>query len=217
MNLSAVVRWRSGERNRCAEEGNERQREEEREEHRNGEGEAEGREEIAHHAFQQAQGSEHHHGRGRGADHRAQQLLRSLFRRFGGRLAQSEMAVDVFNDHHRVVNDQPDGDGDPSQRHQVERAAEQVHEEECADDGEGKGNGGDQSGAAFAQKKEENNYGENASDQDGVADAGHRLAHEFRHVINHGKMQRFRNGRAQVFRQRFGLVRHLQNVAPDLA
>ena len=49
-------------------------------------------------------------------------------------LALGEVPRDVLDHDHRVIDDQPDGDRQPAQGHQVERVAREVEEDEA--DGE---------------------------------------------------------------------------------
>ena len=135
------------------EERDQGQSEDQRKDHRDRERQAERAEEFAHYAGKQAQRREDHDRGSRRADDRPQQLSRPFFRGLFHRLAEAQVPVDVFDDHHGVVNDQPDGDGETAERHQVNRPAENAHEEKRADDGDGKRGGGNERGPALAQEE----------------------------------------------------------------
>ncbi len=62
---------------------------------------------------------------------------------------------DVLDHDHGVVDDQPDGDGQAAQRHQVERVAGQVEEDEADDEAERDRERGDQRGPDALEEQQE--------------------------------------------------------------
>ena len=104
-------------------------------------------EELPDDAREQAQRREHDHGRQRRADDRRVELAQSR-RRPRAADPSCDAAVDVLHHDHRVVDHQADGDRQAAHRHQVDRLAEQPHEEKGGEHGERQGDRGDQRSAA---------------------------------------------------------------------
>ena len=105
------------------------QRESERHEHGNREGDRQCDEELTHHALQQAQREKHDDGGdGRRGD-RPDQLLDSISDREMAVRRQGEMARDVLGHYHGIVDDESNGDGHRAERHQIERLADEPHDE----------------------------------------------------------------------------------------
>ena len=134
------------------------------------------------HARQQAERREHDDRRQRRADDRRDQLARP--RRSTLAAAFSRAPVDVLHHDHRIVDDEADGDGQAAHRHQVDRPAEQPHEDERRDHGERQRDGGDQRQPPVAQEDQQDDDGEQAADQDGVADVGDRGRDELGEVVD---------------------------------
>src|SRR5713101_7106774 len=126
------------------------------------------------------------------------------------------MPVNVFDHHHRVVNHQPDGDGQAAERHQVERAAHQAHEKESAGGSERKRDGGDHGAPRLAEESEQDQDGQQAAEKDGIADVTDGIADELTQVVDHAQMQRRGNGAAQMVGDLLHVAGHLQDVAADL-
>ena len=95
-------------------------------------------------------------------------------------------AMNVLDHHHRIVDDQADGDGEAAHRHQVDGAAEEPHEDEGRDHGERQRDRGDQRQPPVAQEDEQHDDREQAADQDRVAHAGDRVADELGEVVDLG-------------------------------
>ena len=91
-----------------------------------------------------------------------------------GRHAGFHVAHHVFQHHDGVVHHESGGDGQRHQGQIVERIAQQVHDPEGADDGEGHGNTGDEGGADFAQEDEHHQDDEYQRDDQGAFDVGDR-------------------------------------------
>src|SRR4029077_9760299 len=134
----------------------------------------------------------------------------------GGRLAEAQVPVNILDHHDSVIDDQPDGDCQAAQRHQVERAAENLQEEESADHGEGKRNGGNESGAYVAQKTEENQHSEDRANQNCVTNASDGFRNKLSQRVPDGNPQCFWNRRAEVANLGLDVGRKLQNIAADL-
>ena len=131
-------------------------------------GERERLEELSRHAGEQAERDKHDHRRQRGADERFGDLRH---RAQHGLAAFTRSSMDVLHDHHRIVDDEADGDGKPAERHQVDRSAEEPHERECGDDGHRQRHGRNEGEPPIAQEHEEDRDREQASNQNGVSHA----------------------------------------------
>ena len=83
------------------------------------------------------------------------------------------VAIDVLNHHHRIINHQPDGDGQTAQRHQIQCSAEDFDEKECGDHGERQTYGGDDSNPCLPEENKQNHDCQEAANQDGIANAAH--------------------------------------------
>ena len=117
-----------------AEDGDRRQRDEQRGDEREGDGEREGREEGAEETRDERQREEHDdRGHGGGEDGGAD--LRGGFQRRAPPLAPAlYVAVDVLEHDDGVVHDASHGDGESSERHEVERHVLREHEEDAGQD-----------------------------------------------------------------------------------
>ena len=93
-------------------------------------------------------------------------------------LAARQVARDVLDHDDGVVNDQADRDREPAQRHQVERVAGQVEEDEGDDERERDRQGGDQGGPEAFEEQQEDADAHEAADDDGVAHVGDRRLDE---------------------------------------
>ena len=79
-------------------------------------------------------------------------------------------------DDHGVVDDQADGDGQAAQRHQVQRVAGQVEEDEGDDEAQRDRQRRDQRGPPALEEQQQDQDAQQAADDDGVADVGDRRA-----------------------------------------
>ena len=106
--------------------------------------------------------------------------------------------MDVLHHNNRIVDDESDGDGQAAHRHQVDRSAEDAHEDEGRNHGHRQRDGGDGGQARVPQEDHQDDDGEKAADQDGVANVLDRGSHELGEVVD------LRDGEAgrQRFRQR---------------
>ena len=106
-----------------------------------------------------------------------------------GAAALGQAPMDVLDDDHGVVDDQADGDGHAAHRHQVDRLAEQPHEEERADDGQRQRAGGDEGQPPVAEEDQQHEHRERGADEDRVADVGDRGLDELREVVGLHELQ----------------------------
>src|SRR5437899_10630067 len=125
------------------------------------------------------------------------------------------MAIDVLDYDHGVVNDQADGDGKAAKRHQVQRAAGKIEKKEGADDGKREACGGNDGRSTLAQENEQNQHGAKRPDQDGIADVGDGACDAFSEGIYKGKVERFRDCRAEMRSDSLHVAGELQDVATD--
>ena len=194
-----------------------RQRKHQREQHRSRQRQRESGEEFPHRALKKSQREENHHGSERGADDGTYQFLRAFFGRQCGVFSAPQMAVDVFHHHHRIIDHQADGDGQPSQRHQIERAAEQADKKECRYHGQRQARRRHQGDSPIPQESKQNHHRQKPADQDSVADARHGLPYEFRQVVHRGNVQRGWNQIFAAISDLLHLLGNLVDVATDLA
>ena len=164
-----------------------RHRQDEGEEHCGRERNGERAKKISHHSAQQPEGSKDDYRRQSGAGHGPEDLIGSSADDLESRLIPllREPPLDVLDDDHGIVNDDPDGDREPAQAHQVERISGEHQTEQCDGDRQRKGERRGQRGAPFAEKEEEDDHRQPSAQQHGVADAAHRLPHQ-RGLVIHG-------------------------------
>src|SRR6185369_6978659 len=156
-------------------------RQRERDEYRHREAHRQRAEKLSGNAGQQPQRREYDNGRQRRADERRHQLLH---RADDAVAALARTPVDVFHDNHRVVDDQTDGHGEAAERHQVDGAAEQPHEDEGRNDGHRQRDRRDHRQPPVAQENEQHDDGEDAANEDRVADARDRFLDELGEVVD---------------------------------
>ena len=93
-------------------------------------------------------------------------------------------AMNVLDDDHRIVDHEADGDGQAAERHQVDRPAEQPHEDERRNDRHRQRDRGNHRQPPVAKEDEQDDDREEAADEDGVADAGDRFLDELGEVVD---------------------------------
>ena len=149
--------------------GHERSGEEIAGEHGEDHGLGHGHEEVSRHAAQEEHGDEDD-ADGEGGDEGGDGDLRGAVEdgllEF---LAGLEIAVDVFNCHGGVVDEDADGERHAAEGHDVDGFVEHVEHDERAEDGERNGDGDDDGGAPTAEEDEDHDGGEAGGD-DGFAD-----------------------------------------------
>ena len=78
-------------------------------------------------------------------------------------MAQLAVAVDVFQHHNRVIDQNPNAQRQPAQRHDVEVNIEEVHADEGSNDGDGYGQADDEGILEVSEEVNEGDKGEHAS------------------------------------------------------
>ncbi len=141
------------------------QRHQQRSQQGNGHGQRERAEQLPGHAGHQRHRQEHcHGGQGRRGDrpgdlaHRQQDRL-ALF------LAVGQVALDVLNDHNRVIHHAANGDGQRAQGEHVQGVAEHVHPNEGDHQRQRNGDRGDQGGADGEQEDQDHQHREDQAEQ----------------------------------------------------
>ena len=109
-----------------------RPREEIRSKHRKRHGQGERREEVLRRAVEKQHGDEHDRDRERGDECRARDLHRPVENRRAERLAEADVAVDVFDFDRGVVDEDAHRQRQAAERHHVQRVAEQVEHRDRA-------------------------------------------------------------------------------------
>ncbi len=119
-----------------------------------------------------ARGKKHEDRRqGRADDRPADLLARAIHGRVA-RLPFGQVPRDVLDDHHRVVDDEPDGHRQPAERHQVQRVAGEIEKDEADDEAQGNRECGDERGSEALEEQEQDEHAERTADDDGVPDVG---------------------------------------------
>jgi hypothetical protein len=127
--------------------GNDRQADDHRNQQGNRQRQAQRLEELAHDSANERQRHEHEDCRERRADHGPADFLARPVDSLVARLSLGQMPGDVFHHDDRIVDDQPDGHRQAAQRHQVQRVAGEVQEDEGHQQAQGDGRSGDGRGA----------------------------------------------------------------------
>ena len=78
---------------------------------------------------------------------------------------------DVFDDHDGIVDHQPDGCGQPAQRHQVETLAQEFERDEGHQNRDRNDQSGDDRCSPVAQEDHQDDGGQNQAQQNGIAHA----------------------------------------------
>ena len=75
-----------------------------------------------------------------------------------------ETTLDVLDDHHGIIYDEPYRHGETAQRHEIERITEEAKPGEGSEDGEGKRQGsGDGSDHRLMEKEQQHNHREDTA------------------------------------------------------
>jgi hypothetical protein len=148
-----------------AERGRQGEGHQHRDQNRDGHGPAELVEVALGVARHEGDGHEDNHQRERGRHHRQCDLLGRLHRRLlGGHVGVLlEEAVDVFEDNDGVVDDNAHGEGQPQQRHRVQREVHRPQQREGGHDRGRDGERGDQHRAPVADEQPHDDGGEQAA------------------------------------------------------
>ena len=142
------------------------------------------REESADHALQPAEREEHHHrGRG-GPDEGCQQGARRLPSSIRGGHTLLHALANGFDDHDRVVDDQPDCHGEAAERHEIQALAQNPHGQEGRAQGERDRQRCRKTRAQVAQEERYDRHAKGDADQDGITDRADGLVHQRGLVID---------------------------------
>ena len=142
-------------------------------------GQGERLEEGAGHSTEEGERQEHDQRCGARAGERTAELRRGaqrVARRL--RFAPSQTAHDVFDHHHRVVDDQADRCREPTERHDVEGLPEDVEQHHRSAQRRGHHEQRDQRDAQLAQKHQQHHGRQCRSHQDRIAHARRRREHQ---------------------------------------
>ncbi len=171
-------------------------------------------EEPAYDSAHQQDRQEHGDQRDADGEHGEADLGRALERGGHGLHAFLEIAGDIFDDHNRVVDHEPGGDGQRHQRKVVDGVAEQIEHAECAHQRDGDGHAGYQGGWHAAQEqKNHHNHQANGDAQrdfhviDGASD-GERAIQDDAHVNGGG------NFRLQLRKRGANPVHRVDDICP---
>ncbi|MPN28451.1 hypothetical protein SDC9_175893 [bioreactor metagenome] len=136
-----------------------RQRQHQRNGQRDGDGVGQRREHLAFHALQRHQRQENEDDDADAEDHRRRHLDDGAQDHphlvLAGLPGTAELGEGVFDDDHRTVHHQADGDGQAAERHQVGRDAQLVHRKESEQGGQHQRGDDDQRRTHVAEEEEE--------------------------------------------------------------
>ena len=186
-------------------------------EQRRGHGDGQRPEEAAGDAADYDQREKDNHRGNGGTDQRSGDFMQSLAHRFAGSLAAVAVEDDVLDHHNGVVDRQADSCGQAAQCHQVEALADQPQHQHCNRDGDRNDQAGNQRGGPVAQKKKENDTGQDKPDEDGVAHAGDAVAHNLRLIVKGFEIHARRQLLLELHHLRGHRVGHGNRVAGGLA
>ena len=111
------------------------------------------------------------------------------------------VALHAFQDHNGVVNQHPDPQSQPAQRHDVETDVRAEHQEKGRDHGEGDRQADDGRAFEVAEKEEEDDNGEDAAEDGGVEHLVNGLLDKGRLVKDNLHAAALKQG--GVFREKF--------------
>ena len=107
-----------------------------------------------------------------------------------------------LDDDHGIVDDQPDGDSETAQRHEVERLAQGIENQKRRAESERQGERGDERGAQVAQEDGEDEHGEERAEEDGVAHGAHAAGDELGLLVDGPQLDARRQRREQLLKPR---------------
>ena len=145
-------------------------------------------EELPRDSLDEHDGQEHRNARERRRRHRRGHLVGPVHRGARERHALFAFAIDRLQHHDGVVDEHSNSQRQPSERHDVERNIEAVHEQERRHHRERNRRGDDGRAAEIAQEQEQNADGEKAADHGRIAHFLDRLLDEMRLVEQHREL-----------------------------
>ena len=182
-----------------AEVGGPGERQEQRSQQRSAHGDGQRAEENAGHTGDRDQRQEDDDRRQGRADQRDGQF----FERAAGRSQRAFAAIavqdDVLDDHDGVVDHQAAGGRETAERHHVEALPQQLHGDKGDEERDRNDHAGHQRGAPVAQEHPDDDAREDQSDDDGVANAGDRIADDVGLVIEDVEVDSAGQGAAEAF------------------
>ena len=125
-------------------------------------------------------------------------------------------AVNVLDDDHRIVDDQADRHRQPAQRHEVDGAAEQPEEYKGRNDRHRQCHRRDQRQPPVAQEDQQHDDGEEAADQNGIADVRDRFFDELGQIVDPCNTDPCRQDVSEPIEHTIDAGFERQNVGADL-
>src|SRR5262249_47254012 len=122
------------------------------------------------------------------------------------------MQDDVFQNHDGVVNHKTDGRSEPSECHQVETLVREFQNDEGDEERYWNDKSSDERSSPVAQEEDEHNRRKNDADEHGVANAGNRVFHDQRLVVEGFKVNTFWKRWFDLTNEVMHFVCDLQNV-----
>src|ERR1700733_569379 len=126
------------------------------------------------------------------------------------------MHHDVFDYDDGVVNHEPDGSGEATERHEIKALSDEPKDEHGDRHGDGNYHAGNQRGTPVAQEEIKDDAGEEQADEDCVAYAGNAFAHDLGLVVEGLEDYAAREARAQLLNGCRDVVGYLYGVAGRL-
>ena len=174
-------------------------------------------EQSPHNAAHEHDGREHRHQRKRNGNHGKAHFARAAQGCAQGFFARFQPTHDVFQHHDGVVHHKACGNGEGHERKIVQAVAAEVHDAEGAQQGYGRGHGGDSRGPAVAQKKKGHQHHQ-----------GHGQKQAFFHLVQGGadglgaihaqlQIRAFGQPGAQLWQERLNMVHSGDDVGAGRA
>ena len=181
------------------------------------EGDGEFPEEAPHDVAHEEEGDEHgDEGDGQGENGEAD-LPRALEGRLQRRVARLDVAGDVLDHDHRVVDHEARGDGEGHQREVVQAEAQRVHDGEGADDRDGHGHARDEGGGGAAQEQEDDEHHEDHGEHELELDVVDRGANGGGAVRQHRDLHGGGQRALELRQELLHAIDHLDEVGPRLS
>ena len=181
------------------------------------EGDGEFPEEAPHDVAHEEKGDEHgDEGDGQGENGEAD-LPRALEGRLQRRVARLDVAGDVLDHDHRVVDHEARGDGEGHQREVVQAEAQRVHDGEGADDRDGHGHARDEGGGGAAQEQEDDEHHEDHGEHELELDVVDRGANGGGAVRQHRDLHGGGQRALELRQELLHAIDHLDEVGPRLS
>jgi hypothetical protein len=184
----------------------ERPRQQERREHREHDRQRERLEQEAGDAAQEEHRQEHHADAQHRHQRRQHDLLRAVHDGLFDRLAHLQVRVDVLDRHRRVVDEDADREGEPRQRHDVDRLPEGGEGDHGRHDRQRDRDEDDERAAPAAEEEQDQQAGQAGGEQALEDHSAHGRLHEHRLVAEQPDVQVFRQRRGDLRDHRLDAV-----------